>query len=58
MTKEFQWKVDSQIARNGSRLIKGEIYKASDFPADVVDEWIKTGVAKKVGEKLKTKEKE
>lgn len=57
MTKEFIWLIDSQLPRKGPMLEKGKVYKTSDFPSHVVEYWVKTKVAKWVGEKSKIKEK-
>jgi len=54
----FVWLLDSQIARNGRKLEKGQSYRAGDFPAHVVKEWIRTNAAKRVEEKSKGKEKD
>ena len=43
---KFVWLLDSQSARNGRRLIKGQTYKVADFKAEVVAEWVRTKAAK------------
>lgn len=57
MAKEFVWLIGSQLPRKGPPLVKGATHKASDYPSAVVEYWVKTKVAKWVGEKSKTKEK-
>ena len=58
MGKEFIWLIDSQKPRTGPILEKGKTHKASDYPSHVVEYWIKTKVAKWVGEKEKSEKKE
>jgi hypothetical protein len=41
--------MQSQVSdRLGKKLIKGETYKVKDFPADVVDHWVKQKAAEYV----------
>ena len=58
MPKQFIWLVDSQSPRKGPMLIKNELHTTADYSADVVEYWVKSGVAEWVGEKSKKKEKE
>lgn len=51
--KLIKWTADSQEPRRGPRLVKGETYAADLWPADVVEEWIKTGAAEVVSESKK-----
>lgn len=47
--KEFKWKMASQVSdRLGKKLIKGETYKVKDFPAEVVEHWVKQKAAEYV----------
>lgn len=43
---QFIWLIDSCFPRKGKKLIKGEKHKTSDYPKDVVAEWIRTKAAK------------
>ncbi len=42
----FVWLADSCHARNGRKLIKGQVYKVADFKPAVVEQWLKTKAAK------------
>lgn len=57
MAKTFIWLIDSCTTRKGRKLVTGNKFKLSDFPPDVVDEWIKTKAAK-WAESKSIKEKE
>jgi len=58
MAKEFIWNLDSQLPRQGPMLEKGKAHKASDYPAHVVEFWVKSGAAEWVEDKSKVKVKE
>ena len=58
MAKEFIWNLDSQLPRKGPMLEKGKAHKASDYPAQVVEYWVKSGAAEWVGETKPKKEKD
>jgi len=53
----FVWLMDSQSARNGRRLIKGQTYKVADFKPATVETWVKTKAAKYSTAKSKEEEK-
>lgn len=57
MAKEFIWLIGSQLDGNRKLLEKGQVHNTSDYPIAWVEEWVRTKVAKWVGEKSKTKEK-
>lgn len=57
MAKTFIWLIDSCTTRKGRKLVTGNKFKLSDFPPEVVDEWIKTKAAK-WAESKSIKEKE
>ena len=54
--KYFKWLLDSCIPRKGPELEKGKIHNVSDYPLHVVDEWVRTKVAKYVKDKSKEEE--
>jgi len=59
--KMFTWVGETTWTRSfGTRspliLEKGKSYPAADIPADVLDEWIKTGHAKMAGKDKAGKE--
>lgn len=43
---KFVWLIDSCVARNGRKLIKGQTYKVADFKPNIVETWVKTKAAK------------
>ena len=53
----FVWLLDSCSARNGCKLIKGQIHKVADFKPDVVETWVKTKAAKYSSAKPKEEDK-
>lgn len=53
----FVWLIDSCHARNGRKLIKGQIYKVADFKPSTVETWVKTKAAKYSTAKSKEEEK-
>lgn len=55
MAKQFVWLMDNQSPRHGPELRKGETYNVDDFREDVVNHWVKQGVAKYKGDKPKSK---
>jgi len=58
MPKDFIWLAESSLPRKGMpELIKGATHKVSDYSAEIVKEWVKSGVAKMVDEKNRKKEK-
>lgn len=56
--KYFEWLVDSCFPRKGPKLEKGKVHKTSDYPSDVVEQWVKTKAAKYVKDKSKEEDKE
>ena len=57
MPKQFIWLIDSQSPRYGwPDLVKDAVHNVDDYSAEVVAEWVKSGVAKWVDGKKKTKE--
>ncbi len=56
MTKQyFKWLLDSCYPRKGRKLEKDKTYNVSDYPANVVDTWVKTKAAKFVDSADKSK---
>lgn len=53
----FAWLLDSCSARNGRKLIKGQLYKVADFKSAIVDQWIKTKAAEYSTAKSKEEKK-
>jgi hypothetical protein len=45
MPKMFRWLGESGIPRKGPALKRDEVHAVADYPAGVVDEWVKTGAA-------------
>ena len=54
---KFVWLRGDEIPRKGPPLKHGQEHAASDYPAHVVEWWIKSGAAKPVQSKTK-KEKD
>lgn len=48
--KKFVWLRDSAFPRTGPKLEKGKEHDAANYPAEVVEEWIKSGAAQEVRE--------
>lgn len=56
MTKQyFKWLLDSCYPREGRKLVKDKTFNVSDYPAEVVAEWVRTKAAKFVDSPDKSK---
>ncbi len=51
----FKWLLDSCTPRKGRKLEKDKTYTVSDYPAEVVAEWVRTKAAKFVDNAGKSK---
>jgi hypothetical protein len=45
MNEKFTWLLGASVARNGKQLVPGADYPVSDFGAEIVAEWVRTGAA-------------
>jgi hypothetical protein len=50
MKKKFKWLGLPGIPRRGPSLRTGDVYSVADFPAGVVEEWVRTGSAQFLGD--------